>query len=93
MLERPQRNRSCQLDSEPACDRAPVSAGAGVHLNRLESETSPLYRPDLTMIQRPDALSKSYAAGADKIIDKLRAKGGRSLIQLREAGLVGRRLR
>ena len=76
-----------------ACDRASVSAGADARLNRLESETSPLYRPDLTMIPRPDARSKSYAAGADEITDKLSAKGGRSMIQLREAGLAGRRLR
>ena len=45
------------------------------------------------MIPRPDVLSKSYAQDAIEIIDKLRAKGGRSLIQLQEAGLVGRRLR
>ena len=45
------------------------------------------------MIPRPDALSKSYAQDAIEIIDRLSAKGGRSLIQLREAGLADRRLR
>ena len=41
----------------------------------------------------PNGRRQTAAAGAIEIIDRLSAKGGRFLVQLREAGRVGRRLR